>query len=95
MPNSTTSLKKLINFVDENQLKEMQKWSTRNRYMSDGQLMRYSRQMIKNIRKILVLISGNDITAMLQGKTLVLLRDYYLIINTSKKIYCLTRRKIF
>ena len=61
MPNSTTSLKKLINFVDENKLKEMQKWSTRNRYMSDGQLMRYSRQMIKNIRKILVLISGNDI----------------------------------
>ncbi len=68
----------------------MQKCSTRNRSMSDGQLMRYSRQLIKNIRKILVLISVNDITVMLQGKALVLLRDYYLIINNIKQIYCLT-----
>jgi hypothetical protein len=66
MPNST-SMQKFVNFIDERKLVEMQKWSTRNRYMSDGQLMRLTRQMIKNIRKILLIISGNDVTAILIG----------------------------
>ena len=83
MPNST-SLKKLINFIDERKLVEMQKWSTRNRFMSDGQLMRYTRQMIKNIRKILIIISGNDVTAMLIGN-LVFERLYYKVILFKKR----------
>ena len=73
MPNAT-SLQKIIDFIDKTQLKEMQKWSTRERYKNNGQPMSYTRQMIKNIRKILVLISGNDLTEMLIGKDNAFLR---------------------
>jgi hypothetical protein len=39
--------------------------------MKDGQLMRYSRDMIKQIKQILILISGNDVLKMLEGKKFI------------------------
>ena len=66
MPN-LTSLQKITAFIKEMNIKEMKSWSTRKLYMKDGQLMRYSRQMIKQIKQILILISGNEVLEMLKG----------------------------
>ncbi len=67
MPN-LTSLQKITAFIKENKLQPMKQWSKRKLYMKDGQLMRYSRDMIKQIKQILILISGNDVLKMLEGK---------------------------
>jgi hypothetical protein len=67
MPN-LTSLQKITAFIKENKLQQMKQWSKRKLYMKDGQLMRYSRDMIKQIKQILILISGNDVLKMLEGK---------------------------
>jgi hypothetical protein len=67
MPN-LTSLQKITAFIKENKLQKMKQWSKRKLYMKDGQLMRYSRDMIKQIKQILILISGNDVLKMLEGK---------------------------
>jgi hypothetical protein len=67
MPN-LTSLQKITAFIKKNKLQQMKQWSKRKLYMKDGQLMRYSRDMIKQIKQILILISGNDVLKMLEGK---------------------------
>lgn len=46
----------------------MKKWSERSRYKRDGDLMRYTKMMVRQIRKIMLLVSGNDIIEMLRGK---------------------------
>ena len=55
MPN-LTSLQKITTFIQENKLEPMKQWSKRALYIKDGQLMRYSRDMIKQIKQILILI---------------------------------------
>ncbi len=68
MPNFT-SLQKITAFIKENKLQQMKQWSKRKLYMKDGQLMRYSRDIIKQIKQIL--ISGNDVLKMLEGKKFI------------------------
>ena len=68
MPKKATGLQRIIKFIDDNKISEMIQWSNRKRYLKDGQLMRYIRHLIKQIRLILNLISGNDIIEMLKGK---------------------------
>ena len=65
MPN-LTSLQKIMSFIKEMNIQEMKKWSSRKLFMKNGQLMRYTRVMIKQIKKILILLSGNDVAKMLQ-----------------------------
>ena len=57
----------MTTFIQENKLEPMKHWSKRALYMKDGHIMRYSRDMIKQIKQILILISGNDVLKMLEG----------------------------
>ena len=68
MGKQVTALQRITNFIKDNKIIEMQRWSNRKRNCKDGQLMRYTRQLIKQVRSILELVSGNDILGMLKGK---------------------------
>ena len=68
MPKSTTALHEIIKFIEARKLCEMVQWSKRKRYLKDGQLMRYIRQLNKKIRLIMNLLSGYDIIEMLKGE---------------------------
>lgn len=61
-----TALHKISNFIK--QLRHMKKWSERRTRDQSGILLRYTREMAKQIKEILNLISGNDIIEMLKGK---------------------------
>ncbi len=67
MTKSATALQRITKFVKDNKISEMNQWSKRKLYLKDGQLMRYTRQLIKEIRKVLALLSGNDTVEMLKG----------------------------
>lgn len=68
MAKEQTALQRLISFIENNKLVKMMKWSDRKLNLNNGKLMRYTRVLIKQIRLILNLISGNDLTEMLKGK---------------------------
>ena len=68
MGKQVNALQRITNFIKDNKIIEMQRWSNRKRNCKDGQLMRYTRQLIKQVRSILELVSGNDILGMLKGK---------------------------
>lgn len=67
MAKEQTALQRLISFIENNKLIKMMKWSDRKLNLNNGKLMRYTRVLIKQIRLILNLISGNDLTEMLKG----------------------------
>ena len=67
MTKAATALQRITKFVKANKISEMNQLSKRKLYLKDGQLMRYTRQLIKDIRKILALLSGNDTVEMLKG----------------------------
>ena len=56
-----------MSFIKEMNIQDMKKWSTRKHFMKNGKLMRYTRVMIKQIKQILILLSGNDVVEMLKG----------------------------
>ena len=70
-----TALESIAFFIKEKNIVQMRKWSCRKLYSKDGQLMRYARKMVNNIRSILKLISGDDICEMLKGNALVQLES--------------------
>ena len=67
MAKEQTALQRLISFIENNKLIKMMKWSDRKLNLNNGKLMRYTRVLIKQIRIILNLISGNELTEMLKG----------------------------
>ena len=52
MTKSATALQRITKFVRDNKISEMNQWSKRKLHLKDGQLMRYTRQLMKEIRKI-------------------------------------------
>ena len=63
-----TALQKIDDFILSNNLGVMRKWSERALYEPNTKkLLTYSRVMVQKIRKILVLLSGNEIAEMLKG----------------------------
>ena len=67
MAKEQITLQRLISFIENNKLIKMMKWYDRKLNLNNGKLMRYTRVLIKQIRIILNLISGNDLTEMLKG----------------------------
>jgi hypothetical protein len=62
------AIKHLIEFIEKNKLKPMKKWSERIiRKKNSNEFHHKSEKMIKQIRCILNLLSGNDILPMLKG----------------------------
>jgi hypothetical protein len=59
-----TALENLIRYIDANGLRPMMRWNDRREDKSDH----YFRKIIKNIRRILSLISGGDIVSMLKSR---------------------------
>ena len=63
-----TALQKAIKFFETQNISQMKKWSDRSRYERNTmQLLRNVREKVADIRKILIIFSGNDIGEMLKG----------------------------
>ena len=63
-----TSLQRLSRFISNENLQPMKKWSTRFRnVVSDGRQSWYLKGLIRQIKKILNIVSGNDILEMIRG----------------------------
>lgn len=63
-----SSLSKILNFINENNLQVMKRWS--ERFHKDGRRRRsntFNFELIGKIRRLLEFISGNDIVKMLKG----------------------------
>ena len=67
MAKEQTALQRIVSFIKTNNLSTMMKWSHRKNHLNNGKLMRYTRLLVKQIRFILNLISGNDLIEMLKG----------------------------
>ena len=68
-----TSLTRISNYIEENNLKEMIPWSTRAQAGVPREDRNDSfRTLISNIRKILTLVSGNEIVPMLTGNFIII-----------------------
>jgi hypothetical protein len=80
MVNITTALQSITEFINQKGLSQMKKWSERKRYRKNGYLMRNIIQIIQQLKKILVLISGNDVIEMLKGMTMLFIFKFFLII---------------
>jgi hypothetical protein len=73
-----TALQTISAFINQSDFRQMKKWSERKRYLRNGYLMRNIIQMIQQLKKILVLISGNDVIEMLKGmNTFVIFSSLY------------------
>ena len=70
MVNITTALQTITEFINQSDLRQMKKCSERKRYRKNGYLMRNIIQIIHQLKKILVLISGNDVIEMFKGMTM-------------------------
>lgn len=75
----SSCLSQIFNFITENRLKPMKKWSERFIYDGRNEKSWYITQMAKQINHILYLISGGDIVGMLRGIKLLL--TIYFAIN--------------
>ena len=63
---NATALQKISAYIESENLEKMKQWSERSRY-DNGDVLRYLREMIKKIRAILIILSGDDIAEMLTG----------------------------
>ena len=64
-----TSLQRLTRFISNENLKPMKKWSSRFRNVeSDGRQSWYIKGLVRQIRKILNILSGFDYVEMIKGK---------------------------
>jgi hypothetical protein len=64
-----TSLQRLSRFISKENLKPMKKWSNRFRIIElDGKQSWYLKGLIRQIRKILNIVSGYDYIEMMKGK---------------------------
>lgn len=63
-----TALQKISDFIESENVQKMKRWSDRSRYdKANGDLLRYMRDIVKKIRAILIILSGDDIAEMLSG----------------------------
>ena len=66
-----TALQRLTRFISNENLKPMKKWSSRFRTTElDGTQSWYLKGLIRQIRKILNILSGYDYIEMMKGKRL-------------------------
>jgi|LakMenE18May11ns_1017448.scaffolds.fasta_scaffold8390583_1 hypothetical protein len=80
-----TALQILSRFISNKNIKPMKKWSTRFRNVeSDGRKSWYLKGLIRQIKKILNIISGNDIIEMIKGR---ISRRNYNFIKTSMILF--------
>ena len=81
MPYSSYSpLKKILELIQELKLKPMKKWSERKRVEKQSSRKHsYLYKIIKMIRTVLLLFSGNDLVAMIKGKKSIIYKSFYLI----------------
>ena len=63
-----TAIEKIIRLIDsQHNLKTMKKWSERFRTDNSQKKSKYLRNLVNKIKRILNLISGNDVIEMLKG----------------------------
>jgi hypothetical protein len=74
MVRTKTSLELINEFTITNNLRLMKKWSTRYAHQRSPSMSGHVTKLIKKIRDLLNLISGNDITEMIKSNS-------YCIIN--------------
>jgi hypothetical protein len=58
---------KISNFIEANRIRAMKKWTSRTRYNQNRTKSTHIKVLIKKIRSILGLISGDDLVEMLKG----------------------------
>jgi hypothetical protein len=71
-----STLSSLIEIIRSKNLKPMKAWSFRHRNDQDGRLNRHLKKLKSQVREILRLVSGNNITEMLKG---LVIHWYFLI----------------
>ena len=62
-----SSLSRIIKIIEEENLRPMRDWSLRFRYDKDGKLNRHIKKLKSEVRIVLSIISGNNISEMLRG----------------------------
>jgi hypothetical protein len=66
-----TVLHKISNIIKTSS-KPMKKWSQRSRVNQNGELMRHTKNMVRQIRSVLILVSGNEVVQMLKANFFIL-----------------------
>ena len=66
------SLTKIMSFIENERLTPMMKWSERSKFElgQPNKKNQYFQKLVRNIRKLLKLISGDDLGNMIQGLTI-------------------------
>lgn len=59
-----STVKKILDLISKKQFLPMKKWSSRKRI---NQNTKFKKSLIKDIRKVLENISGNDLISMIKG----------------------------
>ena len=72
------SLNKIMEFVESHHLKKMKKCSQINRERWDGQKSTHVYKLRKQLRKLLSLLSGNNICEMLKGCVIYFNKFYFI-----------------
>lgn len=70
MVNQLSAIEQLRRFILLQNIRPMRNWSSRFRIASSNRISWYLVKLIKDIRQLLNLISGNEILEMLNGKIL-------------------------
>lgn len=68
MVNQFTAIEKLIRFITSQNIRPMRNWSSRFRTGRSNRINWYLAKIKKQIRSILILLSGNDLVEMLISK---------------------------
>lgn len=61
------AIERITSFIEQEQLVQMKKWSERYG-AGESQRNFHINKIIKQIRNVLIIVSGNDIVAMLKGR---------------------------
>ena len=67
---------RFFEYITSKKLRPMKKWSIRSRYDYSTIKSKCTKKIIKQIRKLLNFISGNDIIEMLKGNKVLIIKTY-------------------
>ena len=69
-----TALQQITNFLNGKNIRHMKKWSNRSRYGEDNNvLLRNVHSMVKKIKRLLIIISGDDVVEMLKSILIIII----------------------